>query len=357
MDIRTEITLAALAVSFALASYTEAQETGCRPETCFTAEKSAGKRFAVVNLSVNFLREAPDYTAELGTQALMGTVVEIVGEEGYWRQVITPEPYRAWCTALGLTEMSSTGIKEYCDAPKYICTAWHGTVYESPSEKSGKICDIIEGDILRISFRKGKPDGSYQEGNPASSRRGKPHMTKGFAEVTLPDGRKGYVRAEDVEDLKEWEASRNPVPANIISEAMKFIGVPYLWGGASPNGADCSGLVRHTFMMTGILLPRNASRQAMEGKPVELKWKTGLQDAPCIIDTCNFEKGDLLFFGTAREDGSPRITHVGIYIGGGRLIHASHYVRTSSLDPFAPDYYENTPKLIACRRILPAQSK
>lgn len=65
------------------------------------AVSTAQSRYAVVDISVNFLREAPDYTAELGTQALMGTVVEITGEEGYWRQVVTPEPYTAWCTELG----------------------------------------------------------------------------------------------------------------------------------------------------------------------------------------------------------------------------------------------------------------
>ena len=60
--------------------------------SCFS---QSGPGYAVVNLSVNFLREAPDYTAELGTQALMGSVVRIIGEDGYWKQVITEEPYTA----------------------------------------------------------------------------------------------------------------------------------------------------------------------------------------------------------------------------------------------------------------------
>ena len=61
-----------------------------------------GRRMAVTALSENMMRAMPDYESALETQSLMGTVVEIVGEQGYWRQVVTPEPYTAWCTDLGL---------------------------------------------------------------------------------------------------------------------------------------------------------------------------------------------------------------------------------------------------------------
>ncbi|MCM1178290.1 MAG: C40 family peptidase [Clostridium sp.] len=287
-----------------------------------------GKRYAVVNLSVNFLREAPDYTAELGTQALMGTTVEIIGENGYWRQVVTPEPYTAWCTDLGIVEMSPEKIREYIESPKYICTAWHSTVYPEPSDSHGKICDIVEGDLLRMGGRN----------------------VKGFSTVLLPDGTKGYVRKRDVVVYSQWTASRHAGPEDIIDEAYKFIGVPYLWGGASPNGVDCSGFVRHVFMMNGTGLPRNASQQAREGSPVEVEWRTGNAGKSPVTE--HFRKGDLLFFGRVREDGTHGITHVGIYIGGGRFIHSSQYVRISSLDPEAEDYYENTPRLLECRRIL-----
>ena len=79
------------------------------------------KRLAVTALSENMMRLRPDYESPLETQSLMGTVVEIIGEEGYWRQVVTPEPYTAWCTNLGLVEMSPEQLNEYKAAPKYIC--------------------------------------------------------------------------------------------------------------------------------------------------------------------------------------------------------------------------------------------
>ena len=76
-------------------------------------ESEAGRKYAVTTLSADYLREAPDFTAELGNQVLMGTPVEILGEDGYWRKVRTPDPYTAWCVDLGLKEMSADELEEY----------------------------------------------------------------------------------------------------------------------------------------------------------------------------------------------------------------------------------------------------
>ncbi len=300
-------------------------------------------RYAVTTLAVNFLREAPDYASGLETQALMGRVVAIVGEQGYWRQVLTDEPYKAWCTALGLAEMSLSEIEEYMDAPKYICTAWRSAVYAEPSDRSLRICELVEGDLLRrFRVKPGMTGGGVR---------------RGYAEVLLPDGRTGYVRKKDLEDWGEWRENlermaqrpdyKKDIRKSIIASAMKFIGTPYLWGGASPNGVDCSGLVRHVFMMNGIRLPRNASQQAQEGEETSIRKDDGSTDFSGLLP------GDLLFFGTAAgEGGRERIGHVAIYMGEGRIIHASQLVRINSLLPGEPDYYENSHKLLKARRLI-----
>ena len=82
----------------------------------FAASHGQTKRMAVIGFSESYLREQPAYTAELGTQALMGSVVEIVAEEGYWKQVVTSEPYTAWCTDLGLVEMKHDRLAAYIAA-------------------------------------------------------------------------------------------------------------------------------------------------------------------------------------------------------------------------------------------------
>ena len=113
-------------------------------------------RHAVVALSAIYMRIAPDYESALETQELMGTVVEITGEKNYWREVVSPQPYKAWCTEKGLVEMSKEQLEAYLSAPKCIFTELYGHVYEAPSPKAQTICDLVGGDIMRITGKKGQ---------------------------------------------------------------------------------------------------------------------------------------------------------------------------------------------------------
>ena len=303
------------------------------------------KRMAVTALSENMMRLNPDYESPLETQALMGTIVEIIGEESYWRQVVTPEPYTAWCTNLGLVEMTAEQINEYKAAPKYICTVQHSGVYETPSVKSRRLSDLSMGNLLRIVYTEGK--------------KVKPSVKKKWAEVMLPDGRKGWTPATDLKPFAEWAGKQKLTAENIVNTAMQFEGTPYLWGGASSKGLDCSGLVRLTFMMNGHLLPRNASQQVNHGREIIMECDHSITpDSDKLYQemlkrTKNLQPGDLVFFGSPETFWSKeKITHVGIYIGNGRIIHASHKVRVNSLIPGEKDYYENSHRLLKARRFI-----
>ena len=290
--------------------------------TVATAQVPGGesRRWAVVDLSVNFMREEPDYTAENGDQTLMGTVVEIVGEEGYWRQIVSPEPYKAWVNEMGLSEMSADEINAYIASPKYICTSNFTQVYSEPSIKSLPVSDRVMGCLVR----------------PFTDARGKAVKKGRLLACMLPDGRTGWVQKDDVESFAAWAASRNATGEGVVRTALRFLGVPYMWGGTSYKAVDCSGFALCAYFMNGILLPRNTSQQVKAGIEVGL-------DA--------LEPGDLLFFGTPATDDKPsRVNHVGIYIGGERFIHSSQVVRISSLDPTEPDYYERKP--LFARRIV-----
>jgi len=281
---------------------------------------AAQDRYGVVNVSANYMRESPDYTAELGTQNLMGTVVRIVDSDGYWLKVESPEPYTAWITDMGLAEMTETQLKEYMAAPKFIVTAEYSHVFVSPSEKGGRVCDLVMGDILRkTGAKKGK-----------------------FTGVRLPSGQTGWVRKDAVTDFRSWAGKSRPTADNIVDLALEFVGVPYFWAGTSPKGFDCSGLTRTVFFMNGVLLPRNSSQQAKIGDPVDI---SKVADG----DFSALKKGDLLFFGN-RDTG--RVTHVAIYMGDNHIVHSSLQVRVNSLRPGDPDYYENSHRLLYARRVI-----
>ena len=110
-----------------------------------------------------------------------------------------------------------------------------------------------------------------------------------------------------------------PAPApsshsSVVSVALQYLGVPYVWGGASPSGFDCSGLTMYAYAKVGVYLPHNAAMQYGMGTPVSRS-----QLAP----------GDLVFFNG--------LSHVGMYIGGGRFVHAPHtgdVVKISSLSEY-----------------------
>jgi len=166
-------------------------------------------------------------------------------------------------------------------------------------------------------------------------------------EAALPDGRRGFVRASEVQDYAAWKTSRTAAPDAIERTARRFMGVPYLWGGTSAKGFDCSGFVKTVLRLNGIEMPRDTDQQALEGTPVTL-------DAGFT----QLKKGDLLYFRPAGTVSGPeRITHVAIYVGNMEFIHASGLVWRNSLDPASPIYSESLLKrLVRARRVLPGTS-
>lgn len=322
------------------------------------------KRWAVVNLSTVYMRAQPDYESALETQELMGTVVEIVGEKGYWREIVSPQPYKAWVTEKGLIEMSEAQLEEYKAAPKVMFAGLYGHVYTGPSLNSATVCDLVGGDLLRLYT--GSGDGT--EGRTARKAAKKGKWTK----VQLPSGKTGWVQSENIikhagfRSIAKGEGSSDSITRQeteqIIAEALKLEGVPYLWGGMSAKGVDCSGLVRISHLMNGILLPRNASQQIHCGDRVQMTIDKGFWNdrsdesafrTEMLARTADLKRGDLVFFGTpAMEEGQKdRVTHVGIYLGNGKIIHSSHLVRINSLIPGEPDYYENAHRLLGAIRL------
>ena len=130
------------------------------------------KRWAVVNLSTVYMRAQPDYESALETQELMGTVVEIVGEKGYWREIVSPQPYKAWVTEKGLIEMSEAQLEEYKAAPKVMFAGLYGHVYTGPSLNSATVCDLVGGDLLDCTLAAGMEQKAELPGQPQKKANG-----------------------------------------------------------------------------------------------------------------------------------------------------------------------------------------
>lgn len=117
------------------------------------------------------------------------------------------------------------------------------------------------------------------------------------------------------------------------NDAIRFLGVRYVWGGTTPRGFDCSGYVRYLYRRQGIYLPRVAQQQSRVGR---------------IVSRSNMRVGDLMYFSSTRR--LSRVTHVGIYIGNGRFIHASSAGKRVIITSVNKSYYRRT--LVRIRRVF-----
>lgn len=293
-------------------------------------------RDAVVNVSAAYLRSGPDFNSSLETQELMGVPVTVMEESGYWLKVRTPQPYEAWVTDACLTIMDDDSMQEYNAAPKYICTALLSRVVDEPGKDARQLCDLVAGDLLRI--RTGANGKAMKKGS--------------FLGVTLPDGRQGWVGKSALEPYREWKAGKEAMDAEqkrkaVCSWPMEVMGVPYLWGGMTPKGMDCSGMVRMSYLLAGIALPRNCSQIVRLGQEIPFSTRTDAAGST-VWDLSDLLPGDLVFFGSAKG----RVSHIGIYLGGGRFVHSSMVVRINSLIRTEPDYYSNAHRLVNVRRMI-----
>lgn len=273
----------------------------------------ASAKDALVNVSIACVRTEPRHAAELSTQANFGMPVNVIDTVDGWCEVALPDGYRGYIINNSLTPIDSIGMSQWRASHRLMVDAHSSCVY-SDSIKNFKISDIHLGDILQLA-----PNNSFD------------NVSQQIA-VILPDGRPGIMNTSDAIPL-EYAAARYHTPDEaielVIASALNMHGQAYLWGGTSSVANDCSGLTRISYARAGILLPRDASQQALCGEPVP-----SLEDA---------RRGDLVLF--ANDEG--KIDHVGLYLGDGEMIHNSGRVRINNIaDSSSPKFYGRFPAVI-----------
>ncbi len=280
-----------------------------------------GKHFGVVNVSVCNFRSAPKHSAELATQALLGTSLRVWKKDGDFYLVQSPDDYFGWLDDGGLQLMTAIEHEQWLNSRRAVCTQDFVFAYERPDEKSGKVTDLLAGNMVQIVENQGV-----------------------YTLAAFPDGRFGFVLSANLMPLPDWLNSRNPSADNILTAAKEMMGRPYLWGGTSGKGMDCSGFTKMAFLLNGIQLPRDASQQVHVGELVETD----------TSDWKNLVPGDLLFFGSkATPEKKERITHVAIYLGNGKIIHASDRIKVESIVRGGTGFAEDRLKtFVRCKRMI-----
>jgi cell wall-associated NlpC family hydrolase len=246
--------------------------------------------------SVVDLRRGPEHSSELLTQAIMGETMTLLERRGDWYLVMLDDGYHGWVRSWNSGEFPRKEIDSYAARAKAMVGANVTYVLSEPREGSLPVSDITAGTRVVTG-----------------------EVTGDYTQVELPGGRPGFLETSSLEVIPGGPPAREA----LLGRARRFLGIPYIWGGTSAKGFDCSGLVKRVFRMEGIETRRDADQQSVAGARVA---EDDLREIP---------EGALLFFG---EGG--RVTHVAISLCGGLFIHSYGDVRINSLFESDPLYEE-----------------
>lgn len=218
---------------------------------------------AVTRVPIADLRARPTADSELVDRSHYGERLTNLGERDAWLWVQGEDHYFGWIARDDVSDLVERGTE-------IIVAVLRAEIRDEPEASSPPVALLPVGSVL-MRWR----------------------HEDGWVQTEL-----GWLRGADVVEPTALP-NRPATPEDLIATARVFLGTPYLWGGTSGDGIDCSGFVQQVYRLNGVGLDRDADQQALEGRSV---------DAPVA--------GDLLFFG------SPGVTHVALSLGGDDFIHA-----------------------------------
>lgn len=261
---------------------------------------------AVVTQPVANMFSGPSREKDVVSQAIYGTNVSIVVEQSGWARIRTPDQYLGWAPDSDLRRGVRYGEN---GRVAHVASLFANLYRETDITKHQPLLTLPFESRLEVIAEP-----------PTDAAR--------WIQVRLPDDRAAWIQRGDV----AFDDKRMSIPET-VQFARRFLGLPYLWGGVSTFGYDCSGFMQMLGRRRGADMPRDAQPQAY--------W-TGV----AAISKENLRPGDLLYFGSSDKT----ITHTGMYIGEDEFIHATSYLKPVVQISHLSDPHW-TGLLVACRRL------
>lgn len=226
-----------------------------------------------IGTNLTGLYERPTFGMPLSSELHYGTELEILDDQGRWVFTSQKDGYLGWAYKPYLEE-------GFAEKPNHLVIAPSCELRTQPDRLGEIVTRVLSGTGVVLEEMDGK-----------------------WAKVKA--NKTGWLPLSLLRAISDIPESIEEKRKMLIEDAMRMIGVPYLWGGTSGNGIDCSGFVRLLHRWVGADIPRDADMQHAAANPVE----------------ASFEVGDLLFF--TESESKRKITHVGMSLGGWKMIHSS----------------------------------
>jgi cell wall-associated NlpC family hydrolase len=291
----------------------------------------------IVTNNVACLYSDPSLASELVSQVVYGHAVEIIEASGSFSRVICEDRYEGWALSQWLappeplddylhTTIAST-IAPIVTAPS------HSARIATRLTAGAKV--VVDHGPVRSDYARVRVHGfesSYVHVSHLSS------TYFGKKKFEMPTS--GHMGAGELRSI-----IIDALVSSVCFDAVQLIGTPYLWGGSTPFGLDCSGFTQLVYRLNGVLLLRDASLQ-IDDRRFE---KVG--DAAQLSDAHAFNPGDLLFFGSRSEAGERKVAHVGIALGDDTFIHSAGMNRGVIVTPL--DDEEFGAIYLGARRLSP----
>jgi len=256
--------------------------------------------FGISVLSTAPLRESPSHKAEMANQLLFGELFEIKERKDDWWYIKTlHDGYLAWAHKSQIIEISNLTFEKISGIKPLYTTELVQLIYQHEQKR---FIPLIIGSAI-------------------------PYLNNNTF----------YIDEQQYTYEGDTIAIDKPKISQVIETAQMYINAPYLWGGRSPFGIDCSGLIQMIFKINGVNLKRDAHQQALSGETISF-----------ITDA---HAGDVAFF----DNDEGQIIHTGLIVGKNKIMHASGYVRIDTIDHYGIfNYQQNkyTHKLRLIKRFI-----